>query len=377
MIKITEVRTASQRRAFARFPLRLYKDCPYYVPSVYADEKNITLPQKNPSLATCEIRCFLAEKDGKIVGRAAGIIQKKYNEIAGRKCIRFSRFDCIDDADVAKALLDAVESFGRERGMDTVHGPWGFNDQDREGMLTYGFERRATYATNYNYPYYEKLVRDLGFTDESEWVEYAFKVPEKVDERIAHVASFIQRKLDLKEIAGTAPMRKLIPAYGPKALAMVNQAYAALDCYVPVEGKVVDAVLQQFATVINPRYFSLLTDKNDEVVAMAVMLPSICAPLQKSGGRMTPLTILRLLRAIAKPKELEMVLIAVRPDYQKKGLNSIMISRILQNIIDDKIEKVESNPELVTNTAVQEQWEVLERYIVKRRKCFTKPIAKE
>lgn len=377
MIKITEVRTASQRRAFARFPLRLYKDCPYYVPSVYADEKNITLPQKNPSLATCEIRCFLAQKDGKIVGRAAGIIQKKYNEIAGRKCIRFSRFDCIDDADVAKALLDAVESFGRERGMDTVHGPWGFNDQDREGMLTYGFERRATYATNYNYPYYEKLVRDLGFTDESEWVEYAFKVPEKVDERIAHVASFIQRKLDLKEIAGTAPMRKLIPAYGPKALAMVNQAYAALDCYVPVEGKVVDAVLQQFATVINPRYFSLLTDKNDEVVAMAVMLPSICAPLQKSGGRMTPLTILRLLRAIAKPKELEMVLIAVRPDYQKKGLNSIMISRILQNIIDDKIEKVESNPELVTNTAVQEQWEVLERYIVKRRKCFTKPIAKE
>lgn len=377
MINITEVRTASQRRAFARFPLKLYKDCPYYVPSVYADEKNITLPQKNPSLATCEIRCFLAEKDGKIVGRAAGIIQKKYNEIAGRKCIRFSRFDCIDDAEVAKALLDAVESFGRERGMDTIHGPWGFNDQDREGMLTYGFERRATYATNYNYPYYEKLVRDLGFTEESEWVEYAFKVPEKVDERIAHVASFIQRKLDLKEIAGTAPMRKLIPAYGPKALAMVNQAYAALDCYVPVEGKVVDAVLQQFATVINPRYFSLLTDKNDEVVAMAVMLPSICAPLQKSGGRMTPLTILRLLRAIAKPKELEMVLIAVRPDYQKKGLNSIMISRILQNIIDDKIEKVESNPELVTNTAVQEQWEVLERYIVKRRKCFTKPIAKE
>lgn len=377
MINITEVRTASQRRAFVRFPLKLYKDCPYYVPSVYADEKNITLPQKNPSLATCEICCFLAEKDGKIVGRAAGIIQKKYNEIAGRKCIRFSRFDCIDDADVAKALLDAVESFGRERGMDTIHGPWGFNDQDREGMLTYGFERRATYATNYNYPFYEKLVRDLGFTDESEWVEYAFKVPEKVDERIAHVASFIQRKLDLKEIAGTAPMRKLIPAYGPKALAMVNQAYAALDCYVPVEGKVVDAVLQQFATVINPRYFSLLTDKNDEVVAMAVMLPSICAPLQKSGGRMTPLTILRLLRAIAKPKELEMVLIAVRPDYQKKGLNSIMISRILQNIIDDKIEKVESNPELVTNTAVQEQWEVLERYIVKRRKCFTKPIAKE
>ena len=375
MIRIIEVKTPRRMREFARFPLRLYKNCPHYVPALYADERGILNPAKNPSLSACEVKCWLAEKDGKVVGRVAAILQKKYNEIAGRRCMRFSRFDCIDDEEVAASLLGAVEAFARASGMDTVHGPWGFNDQDREGLLTVGFDRRATYATNYNYPYYERLVRACGYTDESEWVEYDFKVPEEVDGRIATVAEFVRRKLGLQEIAETAPMRKLIPVYGPKALAMVNEAYAGLDCYVPVEGKVVDQILRQFATVINPRYFSMLADKNGEVAAMAVMLPSICGPLQKSGGRMPPLTLLRLMKAISSPKELEMVLIAVRPDYQKRGVNSVMMARILRNIIDDKIEKVESNPELVTNIAVQEQWNVLEREIVKRRKTFVKTLA--
>ncbi len=374
MIVIRTVKTKAQKRAFARFPLRLYRDCPHYVPPLFADELHILDPNKNASLAECEVRCFLAEQDGEVVGRVAGIIQKKYNQIAKRKCIRFSRFDCIDDPAVAKALIDAVAAFGRERGMDTIHGPWGFNDQDREGLLTEGFDRRATYVTNYNYPYYEKRIRELGFADESEWVEYDFRMPTEVDPRILHVAEFVQRKLGIREAAESMPMRRLIRQYGYKALEMVNQAYAALDCYVPIDGKVMDTVLRQFATVINPRYFSLLLDKNDEVVAMAVVLPSICQPLQKSGGRMTPLTALRLLRAIARPKEMEMVLIAVRPDYQKKGLNSVMMARIIRNVIQDGVQKVESNPELVSNTAVQEQWNSLDREIVKRRKCFSRPI---
>ena len=170
------------------------------------------------------------------------------------------------------------------------------------------------------------------------------------------------------------PMKQLIAKYGHDALEMVNLAYADLDCYVPVHGKIIDQVLRQFATVINPRYFSLLTDKEGEVAAMAVMLPSICAPLQKSGGRMTLPTVLRLVKAISNPKELEMVLIAVHPKYQKMGLNSVMMSRIIANVIEDKIERVESNPELVSNTAVQEQWNSMGRRIIKRRKTFSKKI---
>ena len=374
MITIREVKTKSDLRKFARFPVRLYKNCPLYVPSFYSDELNIMNPDKNFSLPSCEVRCFLAEKDGKVVGRVAGIIQKRRNELSGKKNIRFSRFDFIDDAEVAEKLLAAVAAFGKERGMDTVHGPWGFNDQDREGMLVEGFDKRATYATNYNYPYYEKHVRALGFEPESEWVEYNFTIPDKVDERIKTISEYVQKKLELTEIADTAPMKKLIPVYGHRALEMVNEAYASLDEYVPLEGKEMDNVLDQFATIINPRYFSLLVDKNDEIIGMGVIIPSIADALVKGRGRMTLPTIVRLLRSIAKPRELEMALVAVRPDYQKKGVNALIMARISRHIIEDGVRRVESNPELVTNLAVQTQWTNFEREIIKRRKTFSKKI---
>lgn len=374
MITIREVKTKSDLRKFARFPVRLYKNCPLYVPSFYSDELNIMNPDKNFSLPSCEVRCFLAEKDGKVVGRVAGIIQKRRNELSGKKNIRFSRFDFIDDAEVAEKLLAAVAAFGKERGMDTIHGPWGFNDQDREGMLVEGFDKRATYATNYNYPYYEKHVRALGFEPESEWVEYNFTIPDKVDERIKTISEYVQKKLELTEIADSAPMKKLIPVYGHRALEMVNEAYASLDEYVPLEGKEMDNVLDQFATIINPRYFSLLVDKNDEIIGMGVIIPSIADALVKGRGRMTLPTIVRLLRSIAKPRELEMALVAVRPDYQKKGVNALMMARISRHIIEDGVRRVESNPELVTNLAVQTQWTNFEREIVKRRKTFSKKI---
>ena len=374
MITIREVKTKSDLRKFARFPVRLYKNCPLYVPSFYSDELNIMNPDKNFSLPSCEVRCFLAEKDGKVVGRVAGIMQKRRNELSGKKNIRFSRFDFIDDAEVAEKLLAAVAAFGKERGMDTIHGPWGFNDQDREGMLVEGFDKRATYATNYNYPYYEKHVRALGFEPESEWVEYNFTIPDKVDERIKTISEYVQKKLELTEIADTAPMKKLIPVYGHRALEMVNEAYASLDEYVPLEGKEMDNVLDQFATIINPRYFSLLVDKNDEIIGMGVIIPSIADALVKGRGRMTIPTIVRLLRSIAKPRELEMALVAVRPDYQKKGVNALIMARISRHIIEDGVRRVESNPELVTNLAVQTQWTNFEREIIKRRKTFSKKI---
>lgn len=375
MIVIKEVRTKKEMRVFADYPFRLYKNCEYYVPSFRSDEENIMDPKKNPYLEDSDIRCFLAYKDGMLAGRIAGIVQKKYNRVSGRKCIRFSRFDCIDDEEVSAALFRAVEEYGRAEGLDTIHGPWGFNDQDREGLLTYGFDRRATYCTNYNYAYYEKLVRAYGFADETEWLEYDFMIPEKTDERISRIAERLKDKFKVRDVACDAPMSRLIKIYGRKAVALINEAYASLDGYVAVEGKAVDKVLDQFATVINTRYFSLLINEKDEAVGMAVMLPSLCDAIKKSSGRLFPFGFLRVLKAIRRPKELEMAIIAVRPDYQKTGINSLMIARIMQNLLDDKIEKVESNPELVSNTAVQSQWSTMETQVIKRRKCFIKSIA--
>ncbi len=374
MVTIKEVRSGSDMRKFARFPVKHYRNNPYYVPSFYSDEKNATNPKKNFSLQDCEIRCFLAYKDGRLAGRVAGIIQKRRNSLAGEKNIRFSRFECIDDQEVADALIGAVETYGREKGMEFIHGPWGFNDQDREGMLYEGFGCRATYATNYNYDYYPKLIEAQGFAPESEWVEYAFKVPEKLDPRLERIAKYVEEKTGLREMAESMPIKKLVRLYGYKVLDMINDAYADLDGYVPLEGRERDNILDQFGTIINPRYISVIVDDKDDVVAFGLIIPSICTPLQKGRGRMTPCTIIGLLNAIAHPKELEMALVAVREDYRNKGVNSLMMARVARNIIEDKIEHVESNPELVTNVAVQAQWDFFDREIVKRRRTYKKQL---
>ncbi len=375
MIEIQEVKTKKDLKKFARFPADvLYKNCKLYVPSIYSDELMVMDKKKNHSLKNCDVKCWIAYKDGKLAGRIAGIIQKKYNRIANRKCIRFSRFDCIDDEKVAAALLKAVENYGKEQGMDTIHGPWGFNDQDREGLLTYGFDRRATYATNYNYEYYENLVKSAGFSDEAEWVEYDFVMPDKVDERIARISERIKEKFQIKELCDTLSLKEIVKNYGFKVIDLINEAYSVLDCYVPLEGKEIDNLLDQFATIINPRYLSVLVNKEGEVIATGVVLPSIADALVKSRGKLFPTGFIGVLKAVSKPKELEMAIVAVRPDYQKLGINSIVFNRILQNVIDDKIQKIESNPELVTNIAVQSQWKTLEHNLIKRRKTYVKSI---
>ena len=195
MIEIKEVLNKKQLKLFAEYPVKLYKDCPYYVPSLLGDELSTFNPKKNFILKDNECKGFLCYKDGELVGRIAGLINKKHNEITGKKFIRFSRLECIDDIEVFRALIGAVEKFGREHGIEYIHGPWGFNDTDREGLLTYGFDVRSTYATNYSYPYFHKRIEELGFEPESKWLEYRFTVPEKTDERIDALAQKVKKKL--------------------------------------------------------------------------------------------------------------------------------------------------------------------------------------
>lgn len=374
MVEIREVKTKKDLKIFASFPVKHYKNSPYYVPSFYSDELTVMDEKKNFSLETCSVKCFLAYKDGKVVGRVAGIIQHKYNEIQKAKNIRFSRFECIDDQEVANALLDAVAQFGKENGMEKMHGPWGFNDQDREGLLTFGFDRRSTYATNYNYDYYQKLVNAYGFEDECEWVEYELRCVDKVDERFDRIAEKIKKRNGFIEIADSMPIPKIVERYGKEVFNVINECYKVLDGYVPVEGKILDNVLDQFGVICNPEYMSIITNKEGKIVAFGLALPSICEPLQKGKGRMTLPTIIRLLKAIKNPKELELAIIAVLPEYRTMGLNALVINRIQKNIVKNGVKVVESNPELVTNQAVQGQWETIDREIIKRRKCFIKSI---
>jgi len=370
MVEIIEAKTRKQMREFAKFPCDLYEGSKYYVPSLRGDDVNMANPKKNLNAQYCDIKCFLAYKDGKIVGRIAGIIHKKYNSINKKKTIRFSRFDFIDDSEVSAKLMEAVIGFGKENGMTLLHGPWGFNDTDREGLLTDGFDKRATYATNYNYEYYAKHLIDLGFERESEWTEFKFIIADKMDERIHKMANMLKKKFHLRDVTETMSLKKFIKVYRDEFFDVFNECYSSLDNYVKIEGEEKKNVLNQFATIINERYYSAIVNEKDELVAYGIIIPSIADALIKSRGRLS----LDLVKSIAKPTGLECASIGVRPDYQKLGVSVLLVDKILTNIIEDGIVDVESNPMLITNTAIRNQFSHFKYEEVKKRCTFKKEI---
>lgn len=370
MIKIVEVKTKNDLRKFAKFPVELYKDCPYYVPSLRSDEFATFNPKKNFSLSESKIKGFLCYKDGELVGRIAGLINNTHNKLTGEKYIRFSRFECVNDIEVFKALLKAVAEFGQENGIEFMHGPWGFNDTDREGMLTEGFDKRSTYATNYYYPYFHENMEKLGFNDESKWVEYLFTIPESLDDRVRALGERIKNRLKIRDVAGSMSVRQILKKYGDKMFDTLNEGYADLDGYVPIVGKARKNVLDQFATIVNTRYISFLVDENEDVAGFGIVLPSICKPLIKHRGKLFPTGFIGVLKSIKAPKELEMALISIKTKYKNTGINSIIISRILTNMIEDKIEYIESNPMLADNYNIQQQWKFLDTEIIKRRQTY-------
>ena len=374
MIEIKEVVTKKDRKLFASYPVKLYKDCPYYVPSLRSDEMATFDEKKNFSLEYTNAKGFLCYKDGVLVGRIAGFINNKHNELSGEKNIRFSRFECIDDLDVFKALLKAVAKYGKENGMEVMHGPWGFNDTDREGLLTYGFDRRSTYATNYYYPYFSENLKKLGFADESKWCEYNFVIPKEYPERIISLSEKLKKRYSLVDIADTMSVKKILSVYGNEFFETMTLAYQHLDGYVPIVGKERENMLSQFATIVNRRYISILVDKEGKVAGFGIVLPSICDALIKSKGKLFPFGFIGVLKSILKPKQLEMALIALRPEYKNSGINAIIISRIIKNLIDDKIEVIESNPMLEYNYNILQQWKFAESEVAKRRQTYKKNI---
>ena len=372
MIEIIKVQTKKEKKAFVDFPIKLYKGNKYYVPAIYADEMSI-FTEKNIYYRTCDSVYFLAKKDGKYVGRIQGIIQKQSNELRHENRVRFTRFDCIDDLEVAKALFNAIENWGKEKGMDTICGPLGYSDLEREGLLIEGFNEFSTYAEQYNYPYYENLIVNLGFEKEVEWHEFKVKYPEVLDKKISRVAS---RTLELNKLHlpdKKLSKRKLLKRYGDGIFCVLDECYKELYGTVPFTDDMKKQMLSQFNLFISKKWLLIILDENDEVVSFAFCMPQIGKVLQKSGGKLTLLTLLRLLRAIRKPKVIEFCLICVLPKYQAKGVNSIALNGIIEMLKKD-IDYCETNLCLDNNSKILAQWKYFNAENHKKRRAYMKKI---
>ncbi len=374
-ILIKKVSNKKDLKRFIRFNYELYKNNPYSVPDLYDDMVGTFSTEKNAAFEFCEADYFLAYKDDKLVGRVAAIINRRANETWNKKEVRFGWIDFVDDPEVSKALLDTVEVWGKERGMEAIVGPLGFTDMDAEGMLVEGFDQLSTMATIYNYPYYPQHMERLGFEKEADWVEYKLTVPDKLPEKFVRISEIILQKYNLK-------IRKLKRSeikeknYGQKIFDLINEAYAPLYGYSKMTQGQINQYIKTYLPIIDLRMVSLVEDEAGELVAVGISMPSLSKALQKAKGKMLPFGWFHLLKAlfVKKPDVLDLLLVGVKPEYQSKGVNALLFYDLVPTYQKMGFKYGESNPELELNKKVQAQWSAFESVQHKRRRAFRKSI---
>lgn len=376
-VKIIEVNTKSrsQLKKFVEFPNKMYKDVPQFVPAFYADDM-ADWSDKNPAYQYCEARAFLAYRGEQIVGRIGAILSKKSNETWGNNRMRFTQVDFIDDREVSKALFDTIENWAKERGCTEVHGPLGFCDMDREGMLVEGFDKRNMFITYYNYPYYNEHITDLGYTKDVDWVEFKINVPKEGDEVYRKIHKIAQKVMEKGNYHKAQIDRKSqYKPYIKKVFELVNVAYAHLYGVVELVPDQIEKYADKFIPLVNPDYCCLVLDENEELAGFGVCAPSVAAALKKSEGRLFPTGWIGILRALRKNTAIDLLLIAVRPELQNRGVNAIIIDHIMQSCIKNGIEYAESGPQLELNSKVLSQWKEFNAELHKRRRCYVKQLA--
>lgn len=372
MVEVREVKGGRMQREFVKFPLDLYEGNPFFVPPLWSDEKRI-FSSKNVYYDTCESVYFNAYRDGVMVGRISGILQKEANKKTKENRVRFTRFDSIDDKEVAHALFDAVEKWAKSKGMDIVCGPLGFSDLEREGLLIEGFDELATFEEQYNYPYYAKLIEDCGYEKEVDWVEFKIFPPKEIDPKLVNISNRVLERYNL-HVAKARSARGFIRKYKNGIFHVLDEAYRELYGTVDFSDRMKKQLISQFKLIISLDFVSAILDNNDRVVGFGLGFPSLAKAVQPSRGRLLPFGIFRILRAVKSPRILDLGLIAVLPEYQSKGVSGILMTKMMSEMIKYKVDYCETNLNLEDNLKVQAQWKLFDHTQHKRRRSFQKKI---
>ncbi|MDY3978759.1 MAG: hypothetical protein SOZ00_01920 [Tidjanibacter sp.] len=369
MLQIREITSKKDKKRFFKFPIELYKHNPYFVPVLLFDEMSEFNPKENGAFAYAECRMWLAERDGKVVGRIAGILNNAYNEKKSVKQMRFSRFDFIDDREVSAALFQKIVDYAHEKGMNEIIGPIGFSDLDKQGLLVEGFEEQDMYVTCYNYPYYADHFEALGLGKKVDWLEFQITVPEKMDERLEKVAELAIERYGYNVVR--FKKIKEIKPYIVEALEVMNEAFEKLFGVVWLSDKQLIDYSKLVLLVGNPDYVSVVQNREGRIVGYGFMAPSISNAVRRSKGKILPFGIFRILHDLKKSKTLDFYSIGVRPEYQNKGVNAIILREGLAGAIKNDMKLAETGPELEDNIEVQSQWKNYEHRNHKRRRCYT------
>lgn len=376
-VRVKAVETKEEMNDFVRFPRHLYEGCPYYVPDLESDVRETFDPKKNPGLEFTDIRAFVAyDEEGRVVGRVAGIINHKANEKWGTKNVRFGLIEFVDDRDVSAALIGAVENWGRKFGMETIQGPMGIFDFDKEGMLVEDFDKTGSMITIYNHPYYPQHMEALGFKKAVDWVQIRIEIPKDVPPKYERVARLSKEMLGLhvRTLTDDDVYKK---GYGRKVFSLLNTAYASLFGYTEMTDKQIDEYVNRYFPFIDRAMLPVIENEKNELIGVAITMGSLSEALQKSKGRLLPFGWYYLLRALKWRREdkVEMLLVAVRPDYQGMGVNALFFADLIPVYNRYHYKWAETGPQLEDNVRELSQWKPLNPTIVKRRRCYQKVLS--
>jgi hypothetical protein len=372
-IEVREVVNKKEMRAFIKFPFQLYSKSKYWVPPLIHEEIKNFSRDKNPAFEFCESSLWLAFRNNKIVGRVAGIINRRYNEKVGKNIARFGYLDFIDDDEVSAKLFYCVEKWANKKGCTSIHGPLGFTDMDPEGMLVEGFEELGTIATIYNFPYYPIHIEKLGYKKDIDWIEYELLTPKSIPDKVEKLAKAVAERYNLK-VLEVNNQKQLLP-YAHEIFHVLNSAYENIYGFVPLTESQIDLYVKQYFGFIKPGFVPVILNEKNEVVGFGITMPSLSKAFQKAKGKLFPFGFIHILRAIRKNERADLYLTGVRPDYQDKGVNAMMMYEVSKVFTRHKIVWVESNPELETNMKVRAQWRFYEGRQHKRRRCYIKSLS--
>lgn len=372
-IIIKKVRSKDELRKFIQFSIDLYEGNEYFVPPLIYDERATLERSRNPAFDHCDACYFLAYRNDEIVGRIGAIINHKSNEIWKERGARFGFVDFIDDDEVVDSLFGAAESWARSRGMDKIRGPLGFTDLDHEGMLVEGYDRIGTFSTLYNYPYYIDQMERMGYVKDQDWVEFLITIPKETPERFRRAAEVVKRRfgLDVKHLES----KKEIMPYARDIFILINRAYKDLYGYVELSDRQIDYYVDMYIPMLRLEFLTLVIRQEDnKLVGVGIGLPSIAKALQKAGGKFVPTGWYHLYNALKGKgnKVLDLLMVAVDPEYQGKGVNALLFNEFISSCHQMGLEFAESNPELELNNKVQSMWNGWEVDQHKRRRAFIK-----
>ena len=375
-VKVVKADTKKTMDDFVALPRYIYKDCAQYVPDLDMDVRATFDPKKNAGLEFSDIQPFVAyDDDGRCVGRIAAIINRRANERWNVKTVRFGMIEFIDDINVSQALLNAVEEWGRTHGMNSVQGPMGISDFDKEGMLVNDFNLMGSMISIYNPPYYPRHMEQLGFVKEVDWVSFHIDVPKVVPEKFARVTSLVQRRFGLTFKKMTKD-DLLAGGYGRKIFELLNIAYAPLFGFSELSDRQIEDFLKQYIPIVDTRLFTGVEDCDGRLVGIAITTHSLSQAMHKSRGKLLPLGWFHLLRSLKWKHEgvVDLMLIAVHPDYQGMGVNALFFADLIPIYNEYGITLAETGPQLEDNLKELSQWKTLNPRTVKRRRCYQKEL---